>query len=63
MGFTSIPYDPCMANKEIKGKQMMKTWHVDNSKISQMDASEVGKMIKYLTSIYGQMITEKRQGA
>ena len=57
-GFTSKLYDPCMANKEIKRKQMMVTWHVDDLKIPLMDDSEVGKIIKYLKSIYGQNITE-----
>ena len=60
MGFLINPYDPCVANKERKEKQMTITWHVDDLKISHVDANEVEKMIKYLKSIYGQKITEKR---
>ena len=37
-GFTVNPYDPCVANKIINGKQMTVTWHVDNRKISQHQA-------------------------
>ena len=60
VGFPINPYDPCMANKEIKGKQMMITLHVVDLKTSHVDANEVEKMIKYLNSIYGQKITENR---
>ena len=60
VGFTINPYDPCVAKKEIKGKQMTIIWHVNDLKISHVDANEVGKMIKYLKSIHGQKITEKR---
>ena len=27
-GFTINPYDPCVCNKDIRGKQMTITWHV-----------------------------------
>ena len=54
--FTINPYDPCMANKEIKGKQMMIAWHVDDLKIFHVDASEAEKMVKHLKSVYGQKI-------
>ena len=47
-GFTVNPYDPCVANKMINGKQMTETWHVDDLKISHMDSNEVKKYIKRL---------------
>ena len=31
------PYDHCVANKIIKGKQCMVLWHVDNLKIAHVD--------------------------
>ena len=33
-GFQINPYDPCMANKQINGYQMMVIWHVDDLKAS-----------------------------
>ena len=34
-GLPVNPYDPCVANKQINGDQMMDVWHVDDLKISQ----------------------------
>ena len=33
-GFIINPYDPCVANKVINGKQLTITWHVNNLKVS-----------------------------
>jgi len=33
-GFTLNPYDKCITNKNIQGKQCMNIWHVDDLKIS-----------------------------
>ena len=33
-GFEVNPYDPCVANKEVRGSQMTVVWHVDDMKIS-----------------------------
>jgi hypothetical protein len=40
IGFKLNPYDPCVANKEVNGTQMMVCWHVDNLKVSHMDPKE-----------------------
>ena len=32
--FVINPYDPCIANATINGKQMTITWHVDDLKVS-----------------------------
>ena len=49
-GFRINPYDPCMANNMIGGKQLTVCWHVDDLKISCVDANEVTKMIQWLES-------------
>jgi hypothetical protein len=35
-GFELNPYDPCVANKMLDGKQMTVVWHVDDLKISHI---------------------------
>ena len=43
-------YNLCVANKIIGGKQLTVCWHVDNQKISCVDANEVTKKIQWLES-------------
>jgi hypothetical protein len=52
-GFELNPYDPCVANKLVKGSQFTLTWHVDDIKMSHKDPKEVTKVIEWLKSIYG----------
>jgi hypothetical protein len=52
-GFELNPYDPCVANKMIKGKQFTLTWHVDDINMSHDDHMEVTKVIEWLKGIYG----------
>ena len=47
-GFRINPYDMCVANKMIGRKQLTVFWHVDDLKISCVDANEVPKMIQWL---------------
>ena len=54
-GFNINPYDPCVANNMIGGKQLIVCWHVDDLKISCVDAKYVTKMIQWLESEYGEM--------
>ena len=49
-GFRVNPYDPCVANKIVGGKQLTVCWHVDELNISCIDANEVTKMIQWLES-------------
>ena len=37
VGFECNPYDPCIANKIVNGKQMTIVWHVDDLKSSHVD--------------------------
>jgi hypothetical protein len=53
-GFALNPYDPCVANKVINGKQFTVVWHVDDIKMSHVDEKEVSKLIIWLKSIYGE---------
>ena len=36
-GFTLNPYDPCVANKMVNGKQQTIVWHVDDCKVNHVD--------------------------
>ena len=54
-GFKINPYDPCVANKMIKGYQMTLTWHVDDVKISHKLESEVNNCINWLKKKYGKL--------
>ena len=36
-GFVINPYDSCVANKMVNGKQLTVVWHVDDLKISHVD--------------------------
>jgi hypothetical protein len=42
-GFEINPYDFCVANKTIDGKQCTIVWHVDDLKISHVDRKVVTK--------------------
>ncbi len=47
-GFRLNPYDPCMANKQVKGEQLTVCFHVDDCKISQIIPKVVDKPIEWL---------------
>ena len=46
------PYDPCVANKMVNGKQFTVVWHVDDLKVSHADSNEVTKFIDWIKSKY-----------
>ena len=52
-GFVVNPYDWCVVNKDINGKQCTIGWHVDDLKISHADKDVVEDIIKALDSKYG----------
>jgi hypothetical protein len=62
IGFELNPYDPCVANKIIKGKQMTICFHVDDCKLSHMIPKIMDKMIGYLRREY-ESIFEDGSGA
>ena len=45
MGFEINPYDMCVANKTINGKQCTLTWYVDDNKVSHVDQTVVDEVI------------------
>jgi hypothetical protein len=52
-GFEINPYDPCVANKIVSGKQLTVTWHVDDLKSSHIDPRVNDTCIKWLEKKYG----------
>ena len=62
MGFVRNPYDWCVMNKMIDGKQCTILWHVDDLKISHMDPAVVTAMLELIDTDYGTItpLTVKR---
>ena len=56
MGFVLNPYDSCVANCMIKGKQCMVAWYVDDAKISHEDPEVVTMIINKLEEQFGKMM-------
>jgi len=52
-GFVINPYDPCVANKMVKGNQMTVSWHVDDLKISHKDPKVVDEFLEWVKKRYG----------
>ena len=52
VGFTFNPYDPCVANKLVGGKQMTICFHVDDCKVSHILPKMVTKMVAWLRQEY-----------
>jgi hypothetical protein len=53
MGFELNPYDRCVANKMIDGKQCTMLWHVDDLKISHVNDEVIENVISTLSERYG----------
>jgi hypothetical protein len=47
------PYNLCVANKVVNGKQMTVCWHVDNLKVSHCDSNQVTIFEEWLSKKYG----------
>jgi hypothetical protein len=52
-GFELNPYNWCVANKMINGKQCTILWHVDDLKISHVDPEVVEVILRLLNKRYG----------
>ena len=52
-GFEINPYDWCVENKEVDGKQLTIRWHVDDLKILHVNENVVTDIIKKLNKKYG----------
>ena len=55
IGYKVNPYDPCVANKTINGKQHTISWHVDDLKSSHVDPKVNDDFHKWLQKEYGQV--------
>jgi hypothetical protein len=55
MGFELNPYDPCVANKWIGGKQCTVAWYVDDNKISHVAPKVVTEVIRIIEESFGIM--------
>ena len=53
IGFKINPYDPCVANRIINGKQHTVVWHVDDLKSSHVDPTVNDEFHKWLEEKYG----------
>ena len=53
-GFTPNKYDDCVVNKMINGQQMTVVWHVDDLKVSHVDATEVERFVQQMEETFGQ---------
>ena len=54
-GFILNPYDKCVANKEINGKQCTIVFYVDDNKISHEDPQVVTDVINILKGHFGEL--------
>jgi len=52
LGFEINPYDPCVANKIINGKQMTICWHIDDLFIGHVDPTIVTSFLDWLAQRY-----------
>ena len=52
-GFEVDPYDWCVANKTVGGKQMTVAWHVENMKIYHKNRDTVDSLINQIKKKYG----------
>ena len=55
LGFKLNPYDSCVANAMIKGKQCTVVWYVDDNKVSHKDPEVVTKVIQSIERYFGKM--------
>ena len=62
MGFMLNPYDPCVANAMIDGKQCIIAWYVDDLKVSHMQKRVVMDILKKIETKFGglKITTSKR---
>ena len=53
IGFKTNPYDTCVMNKEINGKEMTVGWHVDDLKLSHVDINVLENIISEIEKEFG----------
>ncbi len=58
VGFHINPYDPCVANKIVRGKQLIVVWHVDDLKVSHVRPTVVTRMADWLKKTYERLFDD-----
>jgi hypothetical protein len=53
IGFEVNPYDICVANRKVNGKQQTVTWHVDDLKSSHIDSRVSDNFAQWCEKTYG----------
>ena len=51
-GFETNPYDICVANKMVNGKQITVMWHVDDLKVSHVEDEVLDGFIEWAKNKY-----------
>ena len=59
MGFIINPYDKCVANKMIHGKQCTIVWYVDDNKISHVEEEVVTGVLETLREHFGNITVSR----
>ena len=54
-GYEVNPYDPCVANKMVNGKQHTVCWHVDDLKASHVETKVNHDFLEWLNEKYGSL--------
>jgi hypothetical protein len=52
-GFVINPYDWCVANKEVNGRQCTVVWHVDDLKVSHVETEAVDTVLGLIDAEFG----------
>jgi hypothetical protein len=58
-GFVINPYDRCVANKVINGKQCTIVWYVDDNKVSHVDPIVVTEVIDIMKGHFGDLTVSR----
>ena len=53
--FELNPYDPCVANKMVNGKQLTIFWNVDYLKSSHIDPKVNNEFFQWIKDTFGQL--------
>ena len=59
MGFKVNPYDRCVANKMIRGKQCTIAWYVDDNKLSHVEENVVTEILDKVKDHFGELVVSR----
>ena len=54
-GFDQKPYNPCVANKMVNGKQLTICWHLDDLKSSHINPKVNEEFLQWIKDMLGQL--------